>query len=356
MGNKIKLGVILGGKSDEHDVSIMSAKSILKFVDKEKYEVFGIGISRSGKWLYFEDNHEAINNNLIDDLDFEEKLKESNGTTTKEAISMLINELDVVFPVLHGPFGEDGTIQGLFEMLDVPYVGANLSSSVLCMDKVISKQLLKDAGISVVECVDIMKMNYDLDPNYYYKEILDKFNYPLFVKPANLGSSVGISKVKNADELKIGIETAFKFDNKILVEEGIDCREVECAVLGNDNPKASVVGEILPSHEFYDYEAKYLDDGNSKMIIPADLSKETVDIIRETSIKAYKVLGITGLSRIDFFIDKVSGALYLNEINTMPGFTKYSMYPLLWQESGLSFTNLINELIELAYNKKNVCS
>lgn len=351
MSDKLKLGVIFGGKSEEHVVSIMSAQSILKHVNKEKFLVYPIGICRNGTWIYLEEVFEAVNQNKVDEIDFGKLMETHQNQSSKDALAMLMGELDVVFPVLHGPYGEDGTIQGLFEMMDIPYVGADVKASALCMDKVYSKQLLKAVGIPVVDSLHIMKHQYQEGHDLFINEIDQYLTYPMFVKPANLGSSVGISKVKEKAGLHAAIMDALKYDSKVLVEKGIDCREVECAILGNEMPKASVVGEILPSHEFYDFEAKYFDDGHSKMVIPAPVSETIEAKIQEMAIKAYQTLGISGLSRIDFFVDKESQAIYLNEINTLPGFTQYSMYPLLWAESGIAYPDLIERLIELAFEK-----
>ena len=352
MTKKIKLGVIFGGKSEEHIVSIMSAKSILQHVDKNKYDIYPLGISKEGNWVYLEHIYGAVNDNKIDDLDLELLVQEANPESSYKAIGMLMNKLDVVFPVLHGPYGEDGTLQGLFEMLDIPYVGANVPSSAVCMDKVFTKEILKNVGINVTDSITLYKHAYNEDAETYIKKINTMFTYPVFVKPANLGSSVGITKVKDNTKLSDAISQAFKYDSKILIEQGVECREIECAVLGNTNPKASIVGEILPSHEFYDFEAKYFDDGNSKMVIPAPVSEELSEELRTLALKAYQTIGITGLSRIDFFVDKSNGKIYLNEINTLPGFTQFSMYPLLWAESGLAYTDLISKLIGLAFERK----
>jgi D-alanine-D-alanine ligase len=262
-------------------------------------------------------------------------------------------KIDVVFPVLHGPNGEDGTIQGLFEMLDIPYVGCGVAASALGMDKAFSKQLFRDAGLNVGEYTVILKRDIEKDINSVVKQAEDKFKYPVFIKPANMGSSVGITKAHNRDELEAGLKEACKHDRKIILEENINCREVECSVLGNNDPAASVLGEIIPSHEFYDYTAKYFDEGKSTLIIPAKLSESKTLEIREAAIKAFKALDCCGMARADFLIDKETEKVYINELNTIPGFTKISMYPKLWDAAGLSYGKLIDRLIELAIDRYN---
>ncbi len=350
--NKIKVGIIFGGRSGEHDVSIMSATSVMKAINKEKYEVYPVGITREGAWCYFKHVHQEINNDYFEDVDFAALLNQAEGDDYESVMMLLKRGLDVAFPVLHGPYGEDGTIQGMFEMIDLPYVGAGIAASVLCMDKVFAKRLLSLENIDQVPYQAFNAYSYKANQEKIIDDINQTLVYPVFVKPANMGSSVGISKANNTDELVEAIEEAFKHDEKVLVEQGIDCREVECAVLGSDSAKASVVGEIIPSHDFYDYEAKYFDDGNSKMVIPAAVDENVSETIRMTALAAYKALDVSGLARVDFFVEKVSNRVYLNELNTMPGFTPFSMYALLWQHSGLAYTDLIDELIGLALEDK----
>lgn len=328
--SKIKLGVIYGGMSTEHEVSINSAESVIQNLDKEKYEIYKIFIDKKGIW--YNQNQEKIND-----------------------IFEFLKQLNVVFPVMHGLYGEDGTIQGLLEMLKIPYVGAGVLSSAVGMDKVYSKIIFEKAKIPQVKYVYVKKEQNEyiyVDGNFAEEKmsiskIEEQLNYPMFVKPSNSGSSVGITKVHNVEELTRAVEYAAKFDRKILIEEGINVREIECAVLGNSNPKASVIGEILPAEEFYSYSAKY-ENVESKTKIPVEISKNISDEIRKLAVKAYKALDCTGLSRVDFFVEKETNKIYINEINTMPGFTKISMYPKLWENTGLKYSELLDELIKLA--------
>lgn len=331
---KLNLGIIYGGMSTEHEVSIASAKSVISNLDKNKYEIQEIYITKEGKWL-----------------DKEEKPIEN--------IFSYLKKFDVVFPVLHGLYGEDGTIQGLLEMLKIPYVGVGVLGSAVGMDKVYSKIVFEKAGILQAKYAYIKKKKdrytYVLDDfeelelplKEICKKINEKIEFPMFVKPSNSGSSVGINKAHNIKELEEYIEYAGKFDTKILVEENINAREIECAVLGNDNPKASYIGEILPADEFYSYEAKYK-NVESKTQIPVNISKEISNKIRRLAVKAYKALDCQGLSRVDFFVEKETEKIYINEINTMPGFTNISMFPKLWEYSGLRYSELLDELIKLA--------
>lgn len=334
--SKLKLGIIYGGMSTEHEVSLASAKSVISNLDKNKYEISEIYITKNGNWL-----------------DQKEK--------TIENIFTYLKNFDVVFPVLHGLYGEDGTIQGLLEMLKVKYVGVGVLGSAVGMDKVYSKIIFEKAGIMQAKYAYIKreKNKYiyvlenfeelELTLNEICKKINEKIKFPMFVKPSNSGSSVGINKAHNLKELEKYIEYAGKFDTKILVEENINAREIECAVLGNDNPKASCIGEILPADEFYSYEAKY-NNSESKTQIPVNISEEISNKIRELAVKAYKALDCKGLSRVDFFVEKETEKIYINEINTMPGFTNISMYPKLWEYSGLKYSELLDELINLALN------
>lgn len=333
----IKLGLIYGGMSTEHDISIKSAKSIIDNLNKSKYDLFEIIIDKNGNW--YDKEGKKIEN-----------------------ITKILQDLDVVFPVLHGLYGEDGTIQGMLELLKVPYVGTGILSSANCMDKAYSKIIFEKAKIPQAKYVYIKKV----EGNYIFVTknfdeisgntreicnlIIKEIDFPMFVKPSNSGSSVGISKVTNMDELIGAVEYASNFDKKILVEENIDGQEIECAVLGNENPKASAVGEILSAEDFYSFDAKY-NNSDSKTQIPANISKEKQEEIRTLAIKAYKALDCRGLSRVDFFIERGTGKIYINEINTMPGFTKISMYPKLWEYSGIKYSDLLDELIDLALKK-----
>ena len=336
--SKIKLGVVYGGISTEHEVSIKSAKSVIEHLNKDKYEIFEIYIEKNGNW--FNSKKEPLEN-----------------------ISQFLKNLDVVFPVLHGIGGEDGSIQGFLEMLGVPYVGAGILSSANGMDKVYSKIIFEKAKIPQAKYVYIKNSG----DNYTYvsddfeektgtiKEISEivtqKIKFPMFVKPSNSGSSVGIRKVHDLAELQEAIKYAAEFDKKILVEENIEGREIECAVLGNNEPKASCIGEIKAADDFYSYDAKY-NNTESKTEIPKDIPKQLQEKVRALAIKAYKALDCKGLSRVDFFINTETGKIYINEINTMPGFTKISMYPKLWEYSGLPYSDLLDELIKLALENK----
>jgi D-alanine-D-alanine ligase len=364
MTKKINVGIVFGGKSAEHEVSLMSAVSVMRAIDKEKYNVIPIGITKDGSWMLYNGPIEKIENGeweCISNKLLEDRPKEnifsvipigSREMHVENTIPpYLESKIDVVFPVLHGPYGEDGTIQGLLEMADIPYVGAGVLASALCMDKVYAKKIFEMEGLNVVDYIVVSRSKLNANISDYVSIIEKSFGYPVFVKPANLGSSVGITKAHDRDELMTGLKEAAKYDKKIMAEKGIDAREIECAVLGNEEPQASVVGEIIPSHEFYDYEAKYFDDGKSKLIIPADVSEEKAEEIRKMAVQAYKALDCSGLSRVDFFLERETDKVYINEINTMPGFTRYSMYPLLWQESGLPYDKLIDRLIQLALER-----
>lgn len=345
---KINVGLLFGGISEEYEVSLMSAASVFDAIDQEKYHVFLIGITKEGVWCEVKGDAAHI-------LSQDWVLTPENPKTVfvGNVLDIIQNQIDIAFPVLHGPYGEDGSVQGFFEIMKIPYVGADVISSALCMDKIQTKKVMMTAGLPIVDFVEVFKHNFEdsRGRDELLKRIESKFEYPVFIKPANLGSSVGISKGNTREETVDGIIEALKFDNKVVVEKGIDCREVECAVMGNELPKASGVGEILPSHDFYDYEAKYFDDGKSKMVVPAELNEKMVEAIRNMACEAYFLMGCKGLSRVDFFIDRKTNEIILNEINTMPGFTEFSMYPVLWQEKGISYTALIDELIRYGFEK-----
>lgn len=350
---KLKVGIIFGGQSGEHEVSLKSAASVISVMDKDKYELIPIGITKDGKWKVF-----LGDSSKIADGTWEQEAKPaflSPDTSHKCLISLESGKemryyLDVIFPVLHGPRGEDGTVQGLFELMNIPYVSCGVTSSAICMDKVFAKKILKDEGLPIVDYKYFYKSDLPDELSNIIAEIEQDISYPCFIKPANLGSSVGISKANNSSELETGIISAAKYDTKILVEKFIQAREIECSVLGNNNPKASLPGEIIPSREFYDYTAKYLDE-ESKLLLPAPLLKEETDKIRNLAIKAFKALDCSGMARVDFLISKTTGKIYINELNTIPGFTDISMYPKMWNETGLSYENLIDKLIELAIER-----
>jgi D-alanine-D-alanine ligase len=387
---KIRVGILFGGRSGEHEVSLLSAASVLNAIDKDKYEVVPIGITKDGRWLTAEHAENLLRGKPIHEprhlragdpeatpgaavLAQGESVVvppepvhrhsglvpfQSDAALTRRASDRAIN-VDVIFPVLHGTFGEDGTIQGLLELADIPYVGAGVLGSAAGMDKDIMKSLFIAAHIPIVKHVTILRSAWEQEPKKTQKLVESKLNYPVFVKPANLGSSVGISKAHDRKELGPAIEEAAKFDRKIVIEQGVGgkknkAREIECSVLGNDEPMASIPGEIVPSKEFYDYNAKYLDEG-SQLIIPAKLSKAEMKRVQEMAIAAFKAVDCSGLARVDFLMEPGPGTktrkIYLNEINTMPGFTAISMYPKLWAASGLSYPDLIDRLIQLAIER-----
>ena len=394
MAKKLRVGVLFGGRSGEHEVSLRSAASILKSIDREKYDVVAIGIAKSGQWLGSSDTDALLAGSTLPQLMATAKSagkKVSTRKTHKAAVSSIAAAfaeddedtsglslqtsatgagtagLDVVFPVLHGTFGEDGTIQGMLELADVAYVGAGVLGSSVGMDKDAMKKMFAMAGLSIVKHVTILRGEWKANPKKCTRLIEEKLQYPVFVKPANLGSSVGISKVRERKELAAAMEEAASFDRKVVIEEGVSgagrlkgkgkARELEIAVLGNDNPIASVVGEIVPDREFYDYASKYDSTSTSEPVIPAKLSKAESKAIQAMAIAAFKACDCAGLARVDFLMEaadpksKKAPKIYLNEINTMPGFTSISMYPKLWEASGIGYAELIDRLIALAVER-----
>lgn len=349
---RLKLGVIFGGRSGEHEVSLMSAGSVLDSIDREKYEITEIGITHTGEWLTGTNVLQSFIAREMDNLEPVTMLPNPNfkGLYRLKAADHPVIELDVVFPVLHGTFGEDGTLQGLFELAEIPYVGPSVAGAVVGMDKGIFKDVMIANQIRVAESRVFTRKH--LEENYQGVIQLAELvsDYPLFVKPANLGSSVGVSKCKNASDLYEGLMEAARYDRRIIVERAIDAREIEISVLGNDEPIASVPGEILPRAEFYSYDAKY-HDKSSTLIIPAELSVETALEMRQTAVRAYKAIDCSGMARVDFLLDRATDEYYLNELNTIPGFTQISMYPKLWEASGLPYPDLIDRLIELAFER-----
>lgn len=354
---KIRVGLIFGGRSGEHEVSIASAMSVYNALDKSRYEVVLIGIDKQGRWLLPDKER------LLEYVKTPMKLRlgEMKGSyglvpyptgqqmMPIENTSTQVPHLDVVLPILHGTFGEDGTIQGLLEIAQIPYVGAGVLGSAIGMDKDVAARLLAAAGIGIVPTMCVRKHEFTSNAKNLEERILRQFQFPLFVKPANAGSSVGVHKVKTAEQLGPALKDAFLYDLKVLIQKGIDARELEVSVLGNESPRASIVGEIAPTHEFYSYEAKYIDENGAVLKIPADdVSPEISEKARAWAIRAFQVLECRGLARVDFFLDRKTGDLYLNEINTIPGFTKISMYPKLWEASGLPYSELLDELIRLA--------
>ena len=353
---KINVGLIYGGRSGEHEVSLQSAKSIYEALDKNKYNVYLIGIDKQGHWLLGNPANYLLNSESPKLIALNKSTAQTITPVSKaekgEIISVKTGQdmgrIDVFFPIIHGTYGEDGTLQGMLEMLNVAYVGAGVTGSALGMDKDVQKRLLKEAGINTANFMTIKKNIYNKN---LVKEVLKKFTLPVFVKPANLGSSVGISKAHNEKELEASIINAFKYDTKILIEEYIKGREIECSVMGNDNPIASVPGEVIPHHEFYSYEAKYIDEKGAGLIIPAKLPELIIKEIQRIAIKTFAALDCAGFARVDFFLTP-ENKIYINEINTIPGFTKISMFPKLFGASGIPYSELLNRLIDLALEKK----
>jgi len=351
---KINVGILFGGKSTEHEVSLQSAKNVIEALDKEKYSVTLIGIDKTGHWYLNDKSEFLLNGNDPQHITLN---KTGQGVVLipwqeKEALrgladSSISNQIDVVFPILHGCYGEDGTVQGLLKLANIPFVGAGVLGSAIGMDKDVAKRLLRDAGISIADFLVCRRGERD---GLNFSEIVKKLGLPLFVKPANAGSSVGVSKVKTEQEFYKAVTEAFAFDTKILIEEYIAGREVECAVLGNEKPIASRVGEIIAQKEFYSYQAKYIDENGAALDIPAKLDEKDEKRIQQVAVEAYKVLCCEGMARVDFFMT-ADKRLVVNEINTIPGFTSISMYPKLWEISGIPYTQLIDKLIQLALHR-----
>ncbi len=357
MEKKLHVAVLFGGRSGEHEVSLMSARSVLSVLDPAKYEVTQVGITRDGTWLTGPDVLDKFENNKTEGLipvlvspDPSER-----GIYIMEGISGLKkwSDIDVYFPVLHGTFGEDGTLQGLFELADVAYIGAGVVGSSVGMDKGVFKDVMIANHIPVVDMMVVLRAEIESDMLSVIEKAEKVSDYPLFTKPANLGSSVGVTKCSNRSDLQEGLMEAALFDRRILIQKGVkNAHEIEVSVLGNDEPVASVCGEVLPSREFYSYESKYL-DGTSGLLIPAPLPDEISECIREYAVRAYKAIDCAGMARVDFFVEKDTNNIYLNELNSIPGFTKISMYPKLWEASGLSYQKLVDRLIELAMERKD---
>lgn len=360
---KIKIGVIFGGKSGEHEVSLNSAKSIIDALDTQQYTIIPIGISKSGSW--------HVGKQAIKVLEDEQKMQKRVSSTANSKYinqqvggltpisvqpssdivpSSVVNDVDVIIPVLHGTYGEDGSIQGLLELMDVAYVGAGVLASAVGLDKIVMKQLFGAIQLPQVAYTYATRAHWRRNRNEIVHQVEKICGYPCFVKPANLGSSVGINKSKDRQELERAIELAFQFDRKVIMEQGLNVREIEVAVLGNDDPQVSVPGEILPSSEFYDYKAKYV-GGTSGLVIPADVTQSQQEAIKEYAIRAFQAIDGSGLARVDFFIDRDSSEVIVNEINTMPGFTRFSMYPKLWEASGMSYGKLLENLVDLALER-----
>jgi D-alanine-D-alanine ligase len=381
--SKLRVGVLFGGRSGEHEVSLLSAASVIEAIDQNKYEVVPIGITKEGRWVTAAHAERLLQGKM--DPSESRHLRAGDPETTAAAAVLArgetivvppvpghelipfqtdvphrrlqdqVTDVDVIFPVLHGTFGEDGTVQGLLELADIAYVGAGVLGSAAGMDKDVMKRLFREAGLPIVKHVTVLRGDWEQDRRRVQKRIESALKYPVFVKPANLGSSVGITKAHSSKELPAAIDEAAKYDRKIVVEQGVGgksgkARELECAVLGNDKPEASIVGEVIPIKEFYDYDAKYIDEG-SKLVIPAKLTKAQTKQVQDMAVRAFQAVDCAGLGRIDFLMDPRSEKVYVNEINTLPGFTSISMYPKLWTASGLSYPDLIDRLIRLGLER-----
>ncbi len=350
---KINLTIIFGGKSAEHEISILSAKSVVKAIDEDKYNISLVGINKKGGWSVISKKELLTGKLSLGQVEINKntsikKFACRENTDLLQGVKFNKNKVDVVFPILHGPFGEDGTIQGLLKMLDVAFVGPSVLGSAINMDKDVSKRLLKEAGLPIPK---FLVYQNNKKEEISFVKIKEELRMPFFVKPANLGSSVGISKVEKEADFKKAMEEASLFDNKIVIEEAIEGKEIECSVLGNENPIASVPGEIIPTHDFYSYKAKYFDENGAKMAIPANISKDVAGKIQEMAVNAFRILCCEGMGRVDFFLTK-DNEIFVNEINTIPGFTPISMYPKLWKESGMGYPELIDRLIKLAMDKQ----
>lgn len=363
--SKIRVGLIFGGRSGEHDVSLASAQSVMANLDSEKYEIVPIGITQQGTWLLgsepttliearqqvhqmqhdTKEQDDPVPVTLTGDPNLRRLMPLHSGAQLGENAA-----LDVIFPVLHGTYGEDGTLQGLLEMANVAYVGCGVLGAALGMDKEKMKMVFQSAGLPICAYAVYRRNEWERSPQAILDAIEQRIGYPNFVKPANLGSSVGINKAHDRAELEHAINVAAEYDRKIVIEKGLNCRELECAVLGNDEPIASVVGEVIASNEFYDYDAKYLDN-KSQTVIPATLPQAIAEEVRRQAVKAFLALDLSGLARVDFFLERDTGQVYINEVNTMPGFTRISMYPKLWEASGVSYQELLDRLIELGLDR-----
>jgi D-alanine-D-alanine ligase len=352
---KVRVAVLFGGQSAEHDVSLRSAQTVIGALDPDRYEAIPVGVTRDGRWLTGGDPMRQL---TAESPLFALGAGEEAGSVAEpptavpsaSVVAELSDDIDVVFPVLHGPMGEDGTVQGLLELAGLPYVGSGVLGSAVAMDKAISKTILEQAGLPQVRWRLVQRKEWERDPAAIAEWVAETFGYPCFVKPANMGSSVGVSKVHDPSELTGAMTTAAHYDRRILIEQGIDARELEISVLGNDEPVASVVGEIVPAHEFYDYEAKYVDEG-SRLIAPAELRGDEIAYIQELAITAFHALDLAGLARVDCFMERESDHIFINEVNTMPGFTAISMYPILWEATGIPLSELVDRLIALALER-----
>jgi D-alanine-D-alanine ligase len=349
--SKLRVGVIYGGRSGEHEVSIVSASSIFKHLDPDRYEPVPIRIEKDGRWV-LADRAPAVMSAA--DVTSIGSAPTESGRTVEATAVIHASVVDVIFPVLHGPYGEDGTVQGLLELANVPYVGAGVLGSAVGMDKDVMKTIFTARGLPILPHITVTRRDWQREPAAITARVAGELRYPVFVKPANLGSSVGISRATTDETFREAMELALRFDKKIVIEAGVsNAREIECGVLGNDDPEASVPGEIIVTHRdgFYSYVAKYIDQDGATTQIPADLPGDIADRVRRLSIEAFKVLELSGLARVDFFVDRQTGALYLNEVNTMPGFTSISMYPKMWEATGLPYPKLLDRLLTLALER-----
>lgn len=351
-----RLCILFGGRSAEHEISCMSAVSVVEAIDKEKYEMILIGITKSGKWLLYDGPLEKIETGEWQKI-AETKLAEE---PEKYAFSVLgsggrsLKDIaDFVLPIIHGTYCEDGKLQGLLEMADVPYGGCGVTASAVAMDKILSKDIFERAGLPVCDYVAVFEEEIKEDVGGLIKRVEEKLGYPVYIKPANMGSSVGVSRAFDAGSLESGLMLAAQYDRRILIEKEINCKEIETALLGNYDIRCSVAGEIVATEDFYDYDSKYIDDGKPKMKIPAELPEEVSEKIRSYAVRAFSAVDGAGFARCDFFLDKDNGNIYINEINTIPGFTKFSMFPLLWANTGLNYRETIERIIELGYERYN---
>ncbi len=351
---KVTVGLIFGGPSGEHEISCISAASIAKNIDMQKYNVIAIGVGRDGRWFAPIPFNDISTFKVENYLDYEVYLKpkKDNGKLYANKDNSLVNEIDVVFEIIHGTYGEDGKLQGLLDICGIPYVGSGVTGSAVGMDKIICRQIVKSEGVSQVKYVSALRHEWESEPEAVLVGIESELNYPVFVKPANMGSSVGISKADNRESLKKAINEAIRFDSRLMIEEGIEMREIELSVMGNNDLFVSLPGEILSAQAFYDYETKY-HNTESKTEVPANLDENTISNLQTIAKKVYRALDLAGLSRVDFFIEKNTNQIYFNEVNTLPGFTDISMYAKMWQASGIEMSMLIEELINLAFKRRD---
>ena len=348
---KIRVGLLFGGRSCEHEVSVRSARSVLEAIDRDKYDLTMIGISKEGRWLMAGDAVGVLQAGVVEAGDLLPVVLEQGGALVAQSGGAPDQRLEVIFPLLHGPFGEDGTVQGLMELAGIPYVGSGVVGSAVGMDKEMMKRVFHAEGLPQVQYAVVRRHRWRQDPAGVQRQVEAQLGYPLFFKPANMGSSVGVCKAHGPQEFGACLEESAAYDTKVIAEaEAADCREVECAVLGNEDARASVVGEVVPGNEFYDYNAKYLDD-NSQLIIPAQLSPTATEQVRELALRAFRAVEGAGLARVDFFVGRQDERIYVNEINTLPGFTPISLYPKLWEASGIGYAKWIDRLIQLALER-----